>query len=274
MKKRRLTETFPFLIPIRKLQRKIFFYIGMFFDSNKYSRKKSEDILEYKVFTTKSKMINTKSGFDIQYQINKVDNLRLVAKTIHKIVIEPNETFSFWMLARKAEKYGKYKDGLAVVNNEVINVKGGGLCQISNLLFWMFLHTPLTIVERHPHSAETLPHVGGEIPEGVDATIAEGWKDLKVRNDTKERFQILIEFDEEYIYGTLLSDTYQDIYYRIKSENLKYTRENDKVYRYNEIYKLWYNSTNNLIRKELVLQNKYEIRYDVESELGIIIGGN
>lgn len=274
MKKKRLTEIFPFLIPIRKLQRKIFFYIGMFLDSNRYSRKKSEDILEYKVFTTKSKMINTKSGFDIQYQINKADNLRLVANTIHKIVIEPNETFSFWMLARKAEKYGRYKDGLAVVNNEVTNVKGGGLCQISNLLFWLFLHTPLTIVERHPHSAETLPHAGGEIPEGVDATIAEGWKDLKVRNDTKERFQILIEFDEDYIYGTLLSDTYQDIYYRVKSENLKYTRENNKVYRYNEIYKLWYNSTNNLIRKELVLQNKYEIRYDVESELGIIIGGN
>lgn len=274
MKKRRLTEIFPFLIPIRKLQRKIFFYIGMFFDSNRYSRNVSEDTLEFKVFSTKSKMINTKSGFDIQYQINKVDNLRLVAKTIHKIVIEPNETFSFWMLARKAEKYGRYKDGLAVVNDEVINVKGGGLCQISNLLFWLFLHTPLTIVERHPHSAETLPHVGGEIPEGVDATIAEGWKDLKVRNDTKERFQILIEFDEEYIYGSVLSDTYQDIFYRIKSENLKYTRENNKVYRYNEIYKLWYNSTNNLIRKELVLQNKYEIRYDVESELGIIIGGN
>lgn len=274
MKKKRITQIFPFLIPIRKLQRKIFFYMGMKLDSNRYSKRISDDTFEYKIFSTKSKMINPKSGFDIKYQINKVDNLKLVANTINKIVIEPGETFSFWMLARKAEKYGSYKDGLAVENDKVINVKGGGLCQISNLLFWIFLHTPLTIVERHPHSAETLPPPGGDIPEGVDATIAEGWKDLKVKNDTKDRFQILIDFDEEYIYGGILSDTKQDIYYRVKSENLKYTRENGKIYRYNEVYKLWYNSSDNLLRKELILKNKYEIQYDVESELGIIIGGN
>ena len=274
MKKKRITQRFPFLIPIRKFQRKLFFYVGMIFDSNKYSKKILDDTFDYKVYSTKSKMINPKSGFDIQYQINKVDNLKLVANTISKIVIEPNETFSFWKLARKAEKYGSYKDGLAVVDDQVINVKGGGLCQISNLLFWLFLHTPLTIVERHPHSAETLPHQDNEIPEGVDATIAEGWKDLKVRNDTKDRYQILLEFDEEYIYGSILSDTYQNIHYRVKSENLKYTKENGKIYRYNEIYKIWYNSDNYPIRKELILNNKYEIQYDIESELGIIIGGN
>lgn len=274
MKKKRVTQIFPFLIPIRKLQRKIFFYIGMKLDSNRYSKRISNDTFEYKIFFTKSKMINPKSGFDIKYQINKVDNLKLVANTINKIVIEPGETFSFWILARKAEKYGNYKDGLAVQNDKVVNVKGGGLCQISNLLFWVFLHTPLTIVERHPHSAETLPSPGGDIPEGVDATIAEGWKDLKVKNDTDDRFQILIEFDEEYIYGSILSDTRQDIYYRVKSENLKYTKENGKIYRYNEVYKLWYNSSDNLLRKELILKNKYEIQYDIESELGIIIGGD
>ncbi len=271
MRKKRITERFPFLLPIRKFQRNIIFYTKMKMDSNKYSTKISRSNLEYLVFTTKEKMINPKSGYDIQYQINKVDNLKLVAKTIHKVIIEPNETFSFWMLAKNAEKHGKYKKGLAMVNNKIVPVEGGGLCQISNLLFWMFLHTPLTIIERHPHSAETMPHPKGEIPEGVDATIAEGWLDLKVKNKTNERFQILIEFDDEFIYGTILSDTFQEVKYSVKSENLKYTKENQKIYRYNQIYKMGHSfSGNDLVSKELVLENKYEIRYDIESEIGII----
>lgn len=271
MSKKRITERFPFLLPIRKFQRNIFFYIGMKMDSNKYAKTISSQILAHKVFTTKSQMINPNSGYDIKYQINKVDNLKLVASTISKVIIKPGETFSFWMLAKDAEKRGKYKEGLAMVNNKIVPAKGGGLCQISNLLFWIFLHTPLTIVERHPHSAETMPYPKGDIPEGVDATIAEGWFDLKVKNETEETFQILIEFDEESIYGTILSDTFQEVIYSVESKNLRYTKENEKIYRYNQIYKNGHSFfRKNLIFNELVLENKYEIRYDIESEIGII----
>ena len=34
---------------------------------------------------------------------------------------------------------------------------GGGLCQLSNLIFWMTLHTPLTVVERYRHSHDVFP---------------------------------------------------------------------------------------------------------------------
>jgi len=240
-------------------------------DANKYAKKILKDTLKYKVFTTKEKMINPKSGYDIKYQINKVDNLKLVASTINKVVIKPNEIFSFWMLAKDAEKNGKYKKGLAMVNNKIVPVEGGGLCQISNLLFWIFLHTPLTVIERHPHSAETMPQPNSNKPEGVDATIAEGWLDLKVKNETQETFQLLIEFDDEFIYVTILSDMLQEVVYSAESRNLKYTKENQKIYRYNEIYKLGHSiMTQKLVSSELVLKNKYEIRYDIESEIGII----
>ena len=48
------------------------------------------------VFETSSLMMNENSGFDMKYQINKVHNLKLAARTINKVIIEPNETFSFW----------------------------------------------------------------------------------------------------------------------------------------------------------------------------------
>ncbi len=269
MKRKRLTERFPFLLPLRKFQRKLFFYLKMFFDSNTYSKRKCRDLLEYEVFSTKSVMINPNSGYDIQYQINKVENLKLAASTINGIVIEPGETFSFWMLVKNAEKNGDYRDGLTVVNNKTIPVKGGGLCQISNMLFWLFLHIPLSIVERHPHSAETIPHSKGDMPVGVDATIAEGWLDLKVKNETDERYQILIDFDEDTMYGAILSNKIQTIKYEVISENVRYKRENERIYRYNDIYKV--TKLGNIKEsKELILNNKYEIQYDIEAEIGII----
>ncbi len=267
MRRKRLTERFPFLLPLRKFQRKIFFYLQMKFDPNKYAKEKSDKIFQHEVFTASSKMINPNSGFEIEYQVNKVHNLKLVAKTMDRIIIEPGEVFSFWMLAKDADKYGEYKDGLVVVNDQTIAQKGGGLCQISNLLFWLFLHTPLTIIERHPHSAETIPHQG-EIPQGVDATIAEGWKDLKLKNNTNERYQIIFEFDDESIYGSIYSDKSPDTIIDIRSENLMYAKENGGTYRYNEIYRIKKNPiTKEFINKELVLKNRTEIKYEIEEKL-------
>ena len=111
MKRKRLTQVFPFLLPIRKWQRKKLFYLEMLIDGNKYAKNKSEALLPNTVFETSSLMMNENSGFDMKYQINKVHNLKLAARTINKVIIEPNETFSFWQLVRWADHHEKYKDG-------------------------------------------------------------------------------------------------------------------------------------------------------------------
>lgn len=87
MGRKRLTERFPFLLPLRKFQRKIFFYLQMKFDSNSYAKEKSNGVLDYEVFSASSKMINPNSGFDIEYQVNKVHNLKLVTQTMDRIII-------------------------------------------------------------------------------------------------------------------------------------------------------------------------------------------
>lgn len=42
MKRKRLTQVFPYLLPIRKWQRKKLFYLEMLIDGNKYAKNKSE----------------------------------------------------------------------------------------------------------------------------------------------------------------------------------------------------------------------------------------
>ena len=131
-----------------------------------YAKSITKSLLNYEVFSTSSLMINKNSGFDIKYQINKVHNLKLAANVLNQLVIKPNETFSFWQIVRCADRQQAYKDGLNLVDGKIVGSYGGGLCQLSNMLFWMFLHTPMTIIERHGHAVESFSSSTEDLPYG------------------------------------------------------------------------------------------------------------
>lgn len=206
MKRKRLTELFPFLLPLRQKQRKFLFYLKMKFDKAIYSHTKEEGLLPHLIFETHSLLINPNTGYDIRYQYNKVHNLKLAVMTMDHILIRPGETFSFWQLARYADRKERYKDGLCLVHGEIQGVYGGGLCQLSNLLYWLFQHTPLTVVEHHNHAKHSFPVPESGVPSWVDATVSEGWLDLKVKNETNATFQLDFTFDEDNLYGCILAD--------------------------------------------------------------------
>ncbi|QAT61239.1 MULTISPECIES: glycopeptide resistance accessory protein VanW [Tissierellales] len=274
MKRRRITEIFPFLLPLRRAQRRFCFYIKMFFDKNHYVKTKNEEPLPFSIYESKSTLLNEKTGFDMKYQENKVFNLHLAAETVNKILIRPEETFSFWQLVRYAEKYEKYKDGLCVINDNLVTVPGGGLCQLSNMLFWLFLHTPLTIIERHPHKIMTFPYPDPDEPEGIDATVSEGWLDLKVKNETNITFQILISFDDSYIYGRILTDMDTDYKYEITNRDKIFYKEHDKIYEQVSIYQQKIDkNTNEIIAESKLYTNLCEIGYSLPKDIEIINKG-
>ena len=157
MARKRLTERFPFLLPLRRWQRKRCFYLKMYFDGCRYAAVRTKTPLEYTLFRANVAMRNERSGFPMEYQQNKVHNLRLAAEAMNGVVLHPSETFSFWRLARRADRHTPYKDGLVLVNGSVRPAYGGGLCMLSDLLYWCFLHTPLTVTERHGHAVEQPP---------------------------------------------------------------------------------------------------------------------
>lgn len=118
------------------------FYTKMRWDGAVYASHRERKRLPHLLFETTCPMYNRETGFDMVYQENKVFNLKLAAATLDRLLIRPGETFSFWRLVRYADRKTPYRDGLAEVNGKLTVQPGGGLCQLSNLLFWMFLHTP------------------------------------------------------------------------------------------------------------------------------------
>lgn len=262
-----ITQIFPFLTPIRVFERNFVYFTKMYFDKNTYSKTYAK-ALPYVVSKAKTKMINEESGSNIIYQYNKVDNLKIASKTINQILIKPGETFSICYLLRKYRKYGKYKKGLVLVNGKIVPQKGGGLCHISNLIYYLFLNSPLTIIERHGHKVKSFANPDPDSLEGVDATINSGWLDLKVKNETDQIYQILIAFDEKYMYGKIMTNKKTNVKYQIINQNLKYIKRNNQIFEEVDIIKIITNSDSEEVQK--LYTEKTEINYELPKNTKII----
>ncbi|MDE6662042.1 MAG: glycopeptide resistance accessory protein VanW [Lachnospiraceae bacterium] len=279
MSRKRLTQVFPFLLPLRKWQRKKFFYYKMRKDGCFYAKKTADNLLPNLVFEASIPMLNEKSGFEMKYQVNKVHNLKLASRTINHVVIQPDETFSFWQLVRWADSQEKYKDGLNLVNGKIVASYGGGLCMLSDTLFWMFLHTPLTIVERHGHAVKSFPETTEAIatgmnaaevlPAGVDATVVEGWLDLKVRNDTDNTFQIELDFDDKYMHGRILSKEAIGITYSVFNSSVSYKRQGGRIYQTASVCRTETDKRTGRQRETELYINKCEIAYSLPDGINI-----
>lgn len=269
MARKRITQIFPFLIPFRTWQRNLCYQLHMHFDKNIYAKKRG-DLLTNIVVCEKTKMINEESGYALVYQKNKVDNLKILSKTMNQVYIYPNEIFSFCFLAQQSKKYGKYKKGLILIDGKIVARKGGGICHLSNTLYYAFLKTPLTIVERHAHKVKSLPNPDKDALEGVDATISSGWLDLKVQNNTANTYQISITFDEENMYVCILSSEEAREEAFISNRNFKYIRKRGKIFESVEVVRtIRDKKTKKELKQEKLYDEIVEVNYPLAQDIEI-----
>ena len=146
-KKKLLSQYHPILYQISIWEKRIRRYLKWYFDKEKYSKLKSEEKLPYRIKKHQSVLIRKLGQSDLQLQYNKVENLKIVVNEINGIIIKPNETFSFCKLVGIPTQKKGYKLGMELSFGEAKTDIGGGLCQISNLIHWLVIHSPLTVVE-------------------------------------------------------------------------------------------------------------------------------
>ena len=271
MKRKRVTQLFPFLLPIRRAQRKFCFYLQMFFDANRYAKAKASKLFEFCAYKSETNLLNENTGFDMRYQENKIYNLQLAAKTINGLLIRPQETFSFWQLVKNAEQNGRFKHGLSVEYGKLTTVKGGGLCHLSNFLFGMFLHLPLKIVERHPHRIKDFPSPDADEPDGVDATISEGWLDLKVKNETDLTFQIELSFAGSVLCGRLLTNRVMTYRYEVVNRDKLFFKRDNKIFEQVSVCRQCIDDAAGEIHpEEFLYTDVFEIGYPLSEETDVI----
>lgn len=203
-------------------------------DSTSYAKTYPDERLPYCIKKHKSFTLRKLKDVDMWLQYNKVTNLQLAIKKLNGTIIKPGETFSLWHLVGKPSKMKGYKKGMVLDSGKVRSGYGGGLCQLGNLIYWMTIHTPLTVTERWRHSYDVFPDANRTLPFGSGATLSYNYIDLQIKNETKQNFQLILWLDETHLNGEYFSDeplnkeynVYED-FHQIKSHYWGgYTRHN------------------------------------------------
>ena len=110
---------------------------------------------------------------------------------------------------------------------------------------------------------------------GVDATVSEGWLDLKVKNETEISFQISISFDEDHITGRLLTDQNNGQFYEVVNGEPLYCRRNNKVFEEVDIkQRTILTATKACVSEKLLYRNKCEIGYPLPDGTDVIEKGS
>lgn len=171
----------------------------------RWARERRRDSLPYLQASHKTPLLRHLRGEDMELQRNKVVNLRLAVEKLDGVLLRPGETLSYWRLIGKPSARRGYLPGMVLFLGCIGSDVGGGLCQLSNLIFWMTLHTDLTVVERYRHSHDVFPDAHRSQPFGTGATCAYPHRDLMLRNDTQETYQLRLRVGEKNLEGEWLA---------------------------------------------------------------------
>ena len=249
--------------------RRILRYRSWYFTSIKFSKVRDIGKLPYRVKKHQSVLIRKLGDSDIQLQLNKVENLKIAIKKIDGMVIRPGEVFSFCKTVGRPTRKKGYLEGMELAFGEARPGIGGGLCQIANLLNWLVIHSPLTVIERHHHNFDPFPDNGRVLPFGSGATIFYNYEDFQVKNNTNHTFQIHLWISEKCLEGELRIDEELDYSYHVFEKNHRFVKVGDKYYRQNEIRrnKIAKLESVRVLETELVTKNDCLVKYVPREEL-------
>ena len=230
------------------------------------AKTRQEKKLKYVIYRHNSLIRRRLGNVNMELQENKAVNLGLAAPKINKILIRPGETFSFWYLVGKTTAKMGYKEGLTIFGDHTASGTGGGMCQMTNLIHWMILHSEMKITEHHHHDGlDLFPDFQRKIPFGTGTSIMYNYLDYRFRNTTDRTYQLIVYTTDEYLCGELRADSPQRYKYHIQAEDVYFSRENGVVYRNGKVYRDKVDCvTGNHLGRKLIRVNHAKVMYDTE----------
>ena len=152
---------------------------------------KNNNVLAKKEIVYVDKEIASYTSTLYDNQESRVYNITKACSILNGTIIKPGEEFSFNnTIGPMGEENGFKKATGFDSDGKLIQISGGGMCQISSTLYNVALLANLEITERHAHSRRV-----NYVPADKDATIYYGSLDLKFINNTDSDIKITAEND-------------------------------------------------------------------------------
>lgn len=232
-----------------------------------FAKNKQKEKLPFIVYKHNSLIRRQLGNADMVLQDNKAVNLSIAAPKINEIIIKPGETFSFWKLVGNTSAKKGYKEGLTISNAQTKAGIGGGMCQMTNLIHWMVLHTPLKIVEHHHHDGfDLFPDFNRQVPFGTGTSIMYNYLDYRFKNESDIMYQLIVYVTDTHLCGELRADKELDVKYHIQTEDEHFVRQGNDVYRKGLVYRSCIDKiTGKVISRKLLKQNNAKVMYDTSN---------
>jgi vancomycin resistance protein VanW len=265
---RRLSEIHPLFFHARVAQLRLQRRVQDSLSATRFAERQESEPLPVTIKRHQSLLRRRLGDSDPELQENKVVNLGIAAPTIHGLRIGPGETFSLWKRVGPPTAARGYVEGLQLSRGEVRRGVGGGLCQLANLFYWMALHSPLVVVERHHHSFDPFPDEQRVLPFGSGAGIFYNYVDLRLHNPHQATFGLEVWLTDQHIKGRLTCEQEWPLSYKVEERQHRFYRQGQRVYRANELWRRAIDRrTGQTVSEELLMCNCAEVKYPVNEEL-------
>lgn len=260
----RWSQRWPFLYHLRVAQLRLMRSLADSLSGRRFASQRLDEPLPIVCYRHASLLRRKLGDTDPQLQENKIVNLSIAGPRISGILIRPGETFSYWRLVGRTTAAQGYREGIVLSQGGVSSGVGGGLCQLANLIYWMALHTPFEVAERHHHGFDPFPDYRRVLPFGTGASVFYNYLDLRLHNPTETTFQIRVWLSERLLHGDVRADRPLAEAYHIEERNHRYLRRGGTIYRENEIWRRVVDArTGASIRIEKLMHNFSEVRYQL-----------
>lgn len=238
--------------------------LSWYFSGTRFASSRDAKNLGHIHFSHGTPMLRKFSGVDMQLQINKKASLEIAVACLDGLLLKPGETFSFWRLVGKPTARRGFKMGFVLRNGAIGQAVGGGLCQMTNLIYWMTIHTDLVVTERWRHGFDVFPDASRTQPFASGATCSYNYIDLQIANPTAHVFQLRLFSKDDWLRGAWRCEAEAAHSYSVYEKEHAIKQEYWGGYsRHNEIWrKKSEAATGKLLAEEFVTANHAIMMYE------------
>ena len=134
-------------------------------------------------------------------------NISITCQKINGLVLQPGESFSFNDFVGPRNESTGYEVAGVIENGQSAQAYGGGICQVSSMIYQSVIKSDLEVIERHPHMWPS-----SYATVGTDAAVDWGNQDFSFRNSSEYPIALTAYWDPDTskitvcIYGHQLPD--------------------------------------------------------------------
>lgn len=200
-------------------------------------------------------------------QAGKEANVRRGARALDGILVGPGEVFSYHHALGRPSRLRGFRPGLELHDGAPSRGVGGGLCQVSNGLYWVAVQAGMRIVERHRHGLDLFPDHRRTVPFGCGATVVWRHTDLRFRNPLEVPVVLRTRVQGGMIFVCeLRTQADPAIRIEVREEDHRFFREGDVWMRENRIRRRISNPDGTVLLDEEVAHNRGRVQYEPTPE--------